>query len=211
MAKLILLAGGSAAGKSTLARALQEELNARVVSVISLDHYYHDLGHLSDDDLNTFNFDHPRVMDLPRILADVTLARDHKPVILPFFDVITHRRTDSASEIPPSDFVIVEGIFALHFPELRALADFKIFIDVAPDLRLARRINRDIAERGFTLESVLDAYARNVRPMHEIFVGPSKEHADMIVPGSGLFENPGETMDDVVLAKLLTCLNNCFL
>jgi len=185
---LILIAGGTCSGKTTIARQLGKRLPEGESLIFSHDNYYHDLGHLSQDEIDSYNFDIPDAINADQLVSDVEALLAGRPVTLPRYDFIAHRRTDGITITSPQTLIILEGIFTLHFTRLMALADLKIFVETASDIRLVRRIQRDTHERNFTLDGVLRQYLATVKPMHETFIEPTRANADIIIPGDRSFE-----------------------
>ncbi len=175
--RLVVIAGGTASGKSTAARTAAARIPNSVL--IAHDRYYHDIpeprGH---------NFDHPESLDTALLVDHLRTLRAGQPAALPVYDFATHSRTAETERIDPAPVVIVEGILTLAHGPLAALADLRVFVDTPDDVRLVRRIRRDIRERGRTVESVLDQYMGTVRPMHEQFVAPSRAVADVVLCGN---------------------------
>jgi len=202
MSTLILIGGGSASGKTTIAGMLSRRLAGCEAVALSLDRYYRDLGHLSQVEACAVNFDHPDSLDHQRLIRDVRalLAGDH--VRLPRYDFITHTCQAETEVSPDAEVVLVEGIFALHFPELVRLASLRLFIDADADLRLARRLRRDVNERGLSADQVLSQYLSTVRPMHLAFIEPTRRNADVIIPGDREFAVAHKLVDAFVLGEL---------
>ncbi|WP_052155164.1 MULTISPECIES: uridine kinase [Thermus] len=184
---VIGIAGGTASGKTTLARALVEALGERV-ALLPMDHYYKDLSHFSFPERLAVNYDHPEAFDLPLYLAHAQALLAGSGVEMPTYDFKAYTRGAKTEWVSPAPVVILEGILVLHFPELRALMDLKVFVDADADERFIRRLERDVRERGRSLESVVEQYLSKVKPMHLAFVEPSKRHADVILTGGG--QNP---------------------
>ena len=181
--KLIIgIAGGTGSGKTTVVNKILKELNSNNVLVISQDNYYRDHPELSFDERIKINFDHPRSIDFELLTEHVKLLKSGQNISQPVYSFITHDRTGETLQTQSRDVIIVEGILVLTYPELRDLFDLKIFVHADPDERLIRRIQRDIQERGRDLPEVLDRYRNTLKPMHEQFIEPSKNHADIIVP-----------------------------
>ncbi|MCA9738065.1 MAG: uridine kinase [Gemmatimonadetes bacterium] len=195
---LIGTAGGSGSGKSTVVGRILDVLGPGRVGIVHADAYYRDYGHLSPDERSLVNFDHPDALDLPLLLAHVDALREGHGVDVPIYDFATHTRTGATRRIEPTPVVIVDGILVLAEPELRRRLDIKIFVDTDADVRFIRRLERDVAERGRTVESVIRQYLDTVRPMHLEFVEPSKRWADVIIPTGG--EN--EVAIEMVVARL---------
>ncbi len=187
-AHLILIGGGTCSGKTTIARAIGRKLGDSRTVIISHDNYYLDLSHLSPEEIKQVNFDHPDAIDHEYLLSDIRKMLSGKTVTIPDYNFITHERTQGEIVIDNPDVIILEGIFALYYARLLGLADLKIYVDTDPDLRLSRRIRRDIQERGYELCRVLDMYLDTVKPSHEAFIAPTKKNADFIVPGEKEFD-----------------------
>lgn len=203
MTQLILIAGGSSSGKTTISRMLHEGLHEISVALISMDNYYHDISDMPDEDVRGYNFDHPDAIDAEQLIKDVRQAMASQTVRIPGYDFITHKRIPAETEVPPSEVIVVEGIFALFFKDLVKEADLKVFIDVEADTRLVRRIRRDITERGYSVEQVLNVYENTVKPMFDAFVNPTKKHADVIVPGNKMFTTPLDMINGYLTRKVI--------
>lgn len=184
---VIGIAGGSASGKTTLARALAGALGKRV-ALLPMDHYYRDLSHLPFPERLRVNYDHPEALDLGLYLDHAQALLAGRAVDMPLYDFKAYTRSPKTERVLPAPVVILEGILALYPEELRALMDLKVFVDADADERFIRRLERDVRERGRSLESVVAQYLEKVKPMHLAFVEPSKRHADVILPGGG--QNP---------------------
>lgn len=175
------LGGGSGSGKTTVADALLDRLDEGV-AIIQHDAYYRHAPELTFEERARVNYDHPDSLETSLLIEHLSRLREGQAVPRPVYDFTKHLRSDEVVMVHPERVVIVEGILVLAEPELRAELDLKIFVDTDPDMRLARRIRRDISERGRSLESVLDQYFATVRPMHLEFVQPSMRYADLIIP-----------------------------
>ncbi|MCB1246100.1 MAG: uridine kinase [Acidimicrobiia bacterium] len=178
----VAIAGGSGSGKTTIARSVVDLVGPDRVIYIQQDAYYRDQGHLTFEDRTKINYDHPDSLELELMVEHLDRLRDGQPIDLPVYDFSTHTRTTDTITLVPEPAVIVEGILVLSDPGLRERFDLRVYIDTDADLRLIRRLNRDIVERGRTVDSVLAQYERTVRPMHDRFVEPSKRYADIIIP-----------------------------
>jgi len=198
---VIGIAGGTASGKTTLARSLAQALGRRVV-LLPMDHYYKDLSHLPFSERLKVNYDHPEAFDLALYLEHARALLAGNPVDMPLYDFKVYTRSPSTSRVNPAPVVILEGILVLYPEELRTLMDLKVFVDADADERFIRRLIRDVEERGRTLGSVVDQYLTRVKPMHQAFVEPTKRHADVILPGGG--QNPVAL--EMLLAKALSRL-----
>lgn len=179
------IAGGTGSGKTTVARSLIELIGPEHTAYLEHDNYYRDLSHLSFTERAQVNFDHPDAFDTPLMIEHIAALRGGETVNKPVYSYQNHERTSEVIPVHPQPLIIVEGILVLENPELRSLMDIKLFVDTEDDVRLVRRLRRDIAERGRSLERVLGQYEATVRPMHLTFVLPSRRHADVIVPRGG--------------------------
>lgn len=178
------IAGGTGSGKTTVADRVAEALGDSAV-VLDHDAYYNDLAHLGPEARAKVNFDHPDALDNALLIQHIQALRAGEPVAKPVYDFATHTRTRETVAIRPAPVVVVEGILTLAVVAVRALLDVKIFVDTAPDIRLIRRVRRDLEQRGRSFASVREQYYRTVRPMHLAFVEPSKRYADLIIPEGG--------------------------
>lgn len=195
---VIGIAGGTGSGKTTVASVILNKVGRSRIAYIPHDAYYKDLRHLPPLRRQEINFDHPDSLESELMMQHIRDLRDWKPVQLPIYDFTTHTRTTQVIEVKPSRVILVEGILIFTEAALRELFDVKIFVDTDPDIRFIRRLQRDIAERGRTMESVITQYLTTVRPMHLEFVEPSKRYADMIIPEGGL----NEAAMDMVIARI---------
>ena len=182
---IIGISGPSASGKSLLANTIVNELGTDQVAVISEDSYYKDLKHLSLEERAKVNFDHPNALDHDLLLSHLHSLREGKSVDVPVYDHTHHQRKPESRKVGDHRIIVLEGILLFVETELRKAMDIKIFMDTALDICLLRRLNRDIIERGRTLESIMAQYHATVRPMYFQFIEPSKRHADLIVPRAG--------------------------
>lgn len=178
---LIGIAGGSGSGKTSVARRLAEALRGASVVTLDMDAYYRDLAHLSLDQRRHVNWDHPDAFDVDLLLDHLTALSERRPIDKPIYDYVAHRRGAKTERLEPADVVILDGILTFVDPRLRACCDLKVYVDVDPDLRLVRRIRRDLRVRGRPLDEILEQYLTTVRPMHLEFVEPTKEFADVVV------------------------------
>lgn len=177
---ILNLGGGTASGKTTLARLIVARTGALH---LSHDRYYLDVG-----DPSRFNYDHPDALDTDRLVEDLGALRAGHAANLPVYEFRTHHRLPEVDRVEPRGLIVLEGILSLHDPRLRALSDLCIYVDAPDDLRLARRVLRDVVERGRSAESVIHQYLGTVRPMHMEFVAPSRAFADLVVSGEGELE-----------------------
>lgn len=181
---IIGVAGGSGSGKTTVARAIHSALGVDG-AFIDQDAYYKELGHLSLEERKRVNFDHPDSIDFDLFLDHLTRLSQGLPIEKPTYDFAAYTRSDRRMMIQPSDVVLVDGILLFVDPRLRLVFDIKVFVDVDGDVRFIRRLQRDLTERGRTLDDVIRQYLSTVRPMHLEFVEPSKRYADVILPEGG--------------------------
>ena len=179
------IAGGTGSGKTTVAERLAEAMPRGRCVTIDHDAYYRDQGHLSPEDRADVNYDHPAALDSELLARHLCELRSGRTVEIPIYDFATHTRRTATRTVEPSRVIIVEGILVFAEPALREQMDIKIFVDTDPDIRLMRRIRRDLEERGRTFQSVRDQYYATVRPMHLEHVEPSKRWADLILPEGG--------------------------
>jgi len=182
---IIGIAGGTASGKSTLADNLSRKSNPAATVVIRLDHYYRDHQELTFEQRTQLNYDCPEAFDIELVIEHLQLLKQGQAIDCPEYDFSKHCRKSETERINACPVIILEGIMALAIPSIRELIDFKIFVDTPADVRLLRRIHRDLNERGRTLESVAEQYLKTVRPMHDLHVESSKVYADLIVPEGG--------------------------
>lgn len=199
---LVGIAGGTGSGKSTVTRRLADALAGHAVGFIAMDAYYHDLGRMPMDERRRRNFDHPDAYDIDLLVEHLDLLRRGEAVEVPVYDFRKHERSVDVTPVAASDVVVVDGILLLHDPRVRDLCDVKVFVDADADVRLARRIRRDMAERGRALDDILDQYLTTVRPMHDQFIAPTKEFADIIVPHGGHNDVAVELLLQYVLSRL---------
>ena len=182
---IIGIAGGTGSGKSTVARKVAESLPDASVAFLEMDAYYRDFRHLTLQQLHHVNWDHPDAFDVELLTAHLAALSRGERVEMPVYEFASHSRSTRTQSIAPADVVVVDGILLLSDPAVRDLCDVKVFVDADADIRLIRRIRRDTAVRGRTLESVLEQYLTTVQPMHLQFVEPSKRYADVIIPRGG--------------------------
>jgi len=195
---LIGVAGGSSSGKTTISERLAEMTGEQHLSLIELDSYYLDRSGETLAERRTANYDHPDAFDWPLLNDHLAALSNGASVAVPIYDYVQHDRSGETREVLPNRIVVVDGILALYDRALRERFDLRIFVDTAADIRLIRRLRRDVAERGRTAESVIDQYLSTVKPAHERFIEPSKRHADVIIPEGGL----NRPALDVLLARV---------
>ena len=179
---VIGIAGGSASGKTTIARAIEKAFETESVIIIRQDNYYRPQDNLSLEERKYTNYDHPDAFDFPLLCSDIRALKDGKPVEQPQYDYTHHTRSSNTICTPSASVIIVEGIILFDHPELAALMDIKVFVETAADLRFIRRLLRDTSERGRTVEQSIHQYLATARPGHDAFVEPSRAKADIIIP-----------------------------
>ena len=182
---IIGVAGGTGSGKTTVVREIVSRLGPDDVVVVQHDSYYRDRSGMSPAERARVNYDHPDALETSLLVEHVGALLEGESVEVPVYDFSTHTRTAETVPLAPRKVVIVEGILVLAEPELQALMAIRVFVDTDPDIRMIRRLRRDMRDRGRTLESVVEQYLETVRPMHLEFVEPSKRHAHIIVPEGG--------------------------
>lgn len=182
---LIGLGGASGSGKTLVAKTLHRSLGSDKVAIIQEDAYYRDLGDMPFEERAKFNYDHPDAFDHSLLISHCHQMLNGEVIEQPIYDYKTHSRTSETRKIGPHQIIILEGILILAIPGLRDLMDIKIFVDTDPDICLIRRLQRDINERGRSVDSVLAQYQETVRPMYLQFIEPSKRYADIIIPRGG--------------------------
>ncbi len=183
---IIGIAGGTASGKTTIAKQLYNEANKiGSVVLIRIDDYYFGKVNVPKTEDGRANFDHPDAYDVDLIIEHLNDLINHKAIEKPTYDFVESKRTDVTEHIEPAEVIIVEGIMVFAIEALRKHFDIKIFVDTPDDIRFIRRLRRDMVDRGRTLDSIVNQYMSSVRPMHEAFVEPSKKFADIIVPDGG--------------------------
>jgi uridine kinase len=182
---IIGICGGTGSGKTTVANRILESVSANEVVFLQQDSYYRNITDLPLDYRHIANFDHPDALDNDLLVNHVRRLKAGEAVELPLYDFKTHTRMNETRHVQPKPIVIVEGILIFSDPRLLEQMDIKVFVDTPDDVRFIRRLRRDLAERGRTVESVIEQYIATVRPMHMQFVEPSKRHADVIIPEGG--------------------------
>lgn len=198
------IAGGTGSGKTTVAHKLAAAMPTGRCVTIEHDAYYRDQRHLSLEERVTINYDHPASLESSLLATHLRELRSGRVVEVPIYDFATHTRRIDTRRVEPSRVIVVEGILVFTEPALREQMDIKIFVDTDPDIRLMRRIRRDIEQRGRTFQSVRDQYYATVRPMHLEYVEPSKRWADLIIPEGG----DNRIALDIVLGRLWRIVND---
>jgi uridine kinase len=182
---VIGVAGGTGSGKSTLVKRLQEAFRSEDVATLCHDYYYKAHPELTYEERTKLNYDHPQSFDTDMLVEHIRALKSNVAIERPVYSFVDHNRTSETVPVKPSKVIIIDGILIFENKELRDMMDIKVFVDTDADLRLARRILRDVRERGRSMESVIDQYTTTVKPMHDEFVEPSKRYADVIIPEGG--------------------------
>lgn len=201
---VIGIAGGTGSGKTTVVNEILKRVGEEMVSYIPHDAYYKEFEELPPNQKAAINYDHPNSLDTALMIQHIEMLKKGIEIDLPIYDFTTHSRTKETIKIQPNPVIIVEGILIFTDPVMRDLCDIKIFVDTDADIRLIRRIRRDITERGRTTESVLRQYETTVRPMHLEFVEPAKRYADVIIPEGGY----NRVALDMVIARIETMVRD---
>jgi len=201
---IIAVAGGSASGKTTVVLEIIKKLNHECITVIMHDDYYKDQGHLSLEKRKTINYDHPNSIDNELFLDHINSLLEGKEIEKPVYDFNSYKRKKETKKVKAKEIIIIEGILVLENKRIRDLADIKLYVDLDPDLRLLRRLQRDVNERGRNLNGVTKQYLETVKPMHHQFVEPTKRYADVIIPN-----NLGHSVAvDIIVSKINTILGD---
>ena len=179
---VIGVAGGSGSGKSTVTREVLASIGPDMVAVVMQDDYYCDQSHLSPEARRKTNYDHPQAFDWPLMVQHVQALLQGEAIEMPTYDFALDNRASQTITIKPAPVIVIEGLFALYDAELCKMMSLKIFVDTAADVRFIRRLQRDMAERGRSADSVINQYLETVRPMHKQFIEPTKRNADVILP-----------------------------
>jgi uridine kinase len=199
---IVGIAGGTGSGKTTVVRKIIEKLPKDEVAVLSQDSYYKDNSHLPLEERQKINFDHPNSLEFDLLVKHLRMLKEGKTIQEPIYSYISCTRSDETIPVKPKDVVIVEGILVLTNKQLRDMFDIKVFVYADADDRLIRVIQRDIVERGRTVQQVLERYQQTVKPMHETFIEPSKRFADLIVPEGGNNEVAIEILVSIIEKNL---------
>lgn len=199
------IAGGTASGKTTVARKIYEALSdgrRSRVAFVDQDSYYRDLAHLSLEERRAVNFDHPDAFDTELLVAHIQRLKAGHPVEKPTYDFVESTRAAATVTVSPAELILIEGILVLHMERVRSELDVRIFVETEDDVRIIRRLTRDIKERGRDFDHVISQYFLHVRPMHLAFVEPSKHHADIVVPHGGNNETAIDMLVGAIRARL---------
>ncbi|MBN2303410.1 MAG: uridine kinase [Anaerolineae bacterium] len=201
---IIGVAGGSGSGKTTVSQQIFKRVGTEHIAYLEHDAYYKDIRDIPFAHTKIINFDHPDALETSLLVEHVRQLKNGQPVEVPVYDFTTYCRTKEVRIVEPQPIILVEGILVFVERELRELFDVRIYVDTADDIRFIRRLKRDIAERGRTMDSVIEQYLHSVRPMHRDFVEPSKRHADVIIPEGGY----NLVAIDMIAARISSLLEN---
>ncbi|AST92673.1 uridine kinase [Sutcliffiella cohnii] len=199
---VIGVAGGSGSGKTSVTKSIYEHFQNQSILIIEQDYYYKDQSELPFEERLKTNYDHPLAFDNDLLIEHIKQLLEHKTVNKPVYDYTLHTRSNKVIEVDPKEVIILEGILVLEDERLRNLMDIKLFVDTDADIRIIRRLLRDIKERGRTIDSVIDQYVNVVRPMHNQFIEPTKRYADIILPEGG----QNHVAIDLMVTKIQTIL-----
>ena len=200
---IIGIAGGTGSGKTTVVNQIIQELQNDEVDVISQDSYYQDTSHLTYEQRTRINFDHPKSIDFDLLVSHLKELKKGNTIEQPVYSFVQHNRTGETITIYPQKVMIVEGILILTHPDIREMFDIKIFVHADSDERLIRRLKRDIAERGRDLDEVLTRYQTTLKPMHQQFIEPTKEFADIIIPNNKYNTVAVDIVQTIIRQRLL--------
>ncbi|WP_455663334.1 uridine kinase [Pradoshia sp.] len=182
---VIGVAGGSGSGKTSVTKSIYEKFKGHSIMILEQDYYYKDQSHLPFEERLKTNYDHPLAFDNDLLLEHITKLLNYESIEKPVYDYAMHTRSEEVIHVEPKDVIILEGILVLEDERLRDIMDIKLFVDTDADLRIIRRMMRDIKERGRSIDSVIEQYTSVVRPMHNQFIEPTKRYADVIIPEGG--------------------------
>ncbi|MCE4046948.1 MULTISPECIES: uridine kinase [Bacillaceae] len=199
---VIGVAGGSGSGKTSVTKAIFEHFQGHSILMIEQDYYYKDQSHLPFEERLKTNYDHPLAFDTELLIEHIQTLLKYEKIDKPVYNYAMHTRSDETILVEPRDVIIVEGILILEDERLRNLMDMKLYVDTDADLRIIRRLVRDIQDRGRTMDSVIDQYVSVVRPMHNQFIEPTKRYADIIIPEGG----QNHVAIDLMVTKIQTIL-----
>ncbi|AEH51956.1 uridine kinase [Pseudothermotoga thermarum] len=199
---IIGIGGGTGSGKTTVAKKIIEKVGEERCGLIPMDNYYRDMSHLPLEERRKVNYDHPDVIEHELLKEHLLQLLEGKTIFLPCYDFVNYVRLPKTIVFTAKDVVIVEGIFALYYEDIRSLYALSIYVDAEDDIRFIRRLRRDIKERGRTVDSVIEQYLQTVKPMHDAYVEPTKRKADIIVPKGGYNEKAIEVIVNYIFKRL---------
>ncbi len=192
MVRIIGITGGSGSGKSTVVKRIKERYPNAVL--IEMDNYYKSATFVNNDNITAYNFDHPDAFDMDLLLDNMRELKEGKSCLMPQYDFVHHRRMDEWTTVEPSSIIIIDGLMVFYDERIREMLDLKLYVDTPSDIRFIRRLQRDVKERGRTVESVIEQYTNVVRPGHFNFIEPSKSYADIIIPEGGYNDKAMEVL-----------------
>lgn len=192
MVRIIGITGGSGSGKSTVVKRIKERYPNAVL--IEMDNYYKSASFVNNDNITAYNFDHPDAFDMDLLLDNMKELKSGKSCMMPQYDFVHHRRKDEWTKVEPSSIIIIDGLMVFYDERIREMLDLKLYVDTPSDIRFIRRLQRDVKERGRTVESVIEQYTNVVRPGHFNFIEPSKTYADIIIPEGGYNDKAMEVL-----------------
>jgi len=199
---VIGIAGGTGSGKTTIAQKIIKRVGANRISYLEMDSYYRDLSHMPMDERALTNFDHPSSVDTELFIEHSRMLKDGVDIQKPEYNFVTHTRRHTTTRVKAKPVVFLEGILLFENPSVRENIDIKIYVETPSDIRFIRRLTRDIEERGRSTDSVVKQYYKTVRPMHQAFVEPSREYADIVIPWQGY----NEVAIDMINSRIESCL-----
>ena len=192
MAKIIGITGGSGSGKSTVVKRIKERYPNAVL--IEMDNYYKSATFVNNSNITAYNFDHPDAFDMDLMMQNLASLKEGKSCMMPQYDFVHHTRKEEFVKVEPSSIIVIDGLMVFYDERVRKLLALKLYVDTPADIRFIRRLKRDVAERGRTVESVIEQYTNVVRPGHYNFIEPSKAYADLIIPEGGYNDNAMEVL-----------------
>ena len=192
MAKIIGITGGSGSGKSTVVKRIKERYPNAVL--IEMDNYYKSATFVNNSNITAYNFDHPDAFDMDLMMQNLASLKEGKSCMMPQYDFVHHTRKEEFVKVEPSSIIVIDGLMVFYDERVRKLLDLKLYVDTPADIRFIRRLKRDVAERGRTVESVIEQYTNVVRPGHYNFIEPSKAYEDLIIPEGGYNDNAMEVL-----------------
>ena len=192
MAKIIGITGGSGSGKSTVVKRIKERYPNAIL--IEMDNYYKSATFVNNSNITAYNFDHPDAFDMDLMMQNLASLKEGKSCMMPQYDFVHHTRKEEFVKVEPSSIIVIDGLMVFYDERVRKLLDLKLYVDTPADIRFIRRLKRDVAERGRTVESVIEQYTNVVRPGHYNFIEPSKAYADLIIPEGGYNDNAMEVL-----------------
>jgi uridine kinase len=199
---LIGIGGGTGSGKTTVARRIAQSLGEEKCAILPMDNYYRDMSHLRIEERRLLNYDHPDVIEYRLLVEHLQRLLRGETVQIPTYDFVTYTRRPETVNFAPKKVVLVEGIFALYYEELRRLYELSLYVDAESDIRFIRRLMRDMNERGRSVESVVNQYLSTVKPMHDAYVEPTKRYADIVVPKGGHNDRAIEVVVNYITKRL---------